>query len=64
MIKGDYYYLEDGDIIQDGDEMDISNYKDEETKWVKATCIGSKAPNPCYPAHTIFRRKKYKSECE
>lgn len=49
-----YYYLKKGDIIKEGDEVDIGNWPDE--KWQKANQIGSEAPDPQYPAHRTYRR--------
>lgn len=53
-----YYYLKKGEIIKDGDEVDVCNdgWRDN-PKWVKATCIGSKAPAPQYPSHRKYRRR-------
>jgi len=52
-----YYYLKKGDIIQDGDEVDMcrDGWRDEPI-WVKATRVGEKAPDPRYPSHRIYRR--------
>ena len=47
-----YRQLEAGEIIQPGDEVDISN------KWQHTKCTGELAPNPEYPAHRIYRRLK------
>jgi hypothetical protein len=55
MGNEEYYYLKKGEIIQEDDEVDIGNWPDE--KWVKATQIGSEAPDPQYPAHRVYRRK-------
>ena len=52
----EYRILQDGEIIQDGDEVDISQHLNEEPVWVKTTCAGQKAPNPLYPAHRVYRR--------
>ena len=54
-----YYYLESGDLIKEGDEIDACNdgWRDK-AKWKVATnCIGQKAPNPRYPSHRKYRRK-------
>ena len=57
-IKDGYYYLKEGDIIREGDEVDICNdgYRDD-PKWVKTGCAGEKAPNPNYISHRQYRRK-------
>ena len=52
-----YRILNEGEIIQEGDEVDASRKWDDEAKWVPATLIGHTAPNPHYPAHRIYRRK-------
>lgn len=52
-----YYYLKKDEIIKQGDEVEISNSFNDPAKWVKATLIGGKAPDPMYPAHSIYRRK-------
>jgi hypothetical protein len=52
-----YKYLNSGETILEGDEVDMCNdgWK-EEPKWVRATCIGEKAPDPQYPSHRQYRR--------
>jgi len=52
----DYRILQEGEIIQEDDEVDISQHLNEEPVWVKTTCVGQKAPNPLYPAHRVYRR--------
>lgn len=52
----EYRILQEGEIIQEGDEVDISQHLNEEPVWVKTTCAGQKAPNPLYPAHRVYRR--------
>ena len=58
-MKEKYYYLKKGDIIQEGDEVDMcaDGWRDE-PKWVKAISIGERAPDPSYPSHRIYRRKR------
>ncbi len=51
-----YYYLKEGDIIQENDEVEMSNSIKDGPKWQKTNCIGQKAPNPNYPAHRRYRR--------
>lgn len=51
-----YKHLEHGDVIRSGDEVDVSNYGDDETKWEPAKMIGQQAPDPKYPAHRRYRR--------
>jgi hypothetical protein len=52
-----YRQLEEGEIIQPGDQVDASNdgWRDE-PRWEPATCIGQPAPDPKYPAHRRYRR--------
>ena len=52
-----YYYLKKGDIIKKGDEVDMcrDGWRDK-SKWVKAKCLGEKAPDPVYPSHRRYRR--------
>ena len=51
-----YRQLEKGEIIQPGDEVEVSNSIHDEAKWVPAKNIGQKAPDPTFPAHRIYRR--------
>jgi len=51
-----YYYLKEGDTIQDGDEVEMSNDIHAVAKWVPANCIGQKAHDPNYPSHRMYRR--------
>lgn len=52
-----YYYLKKGEIIQEGDEVEMSNKYNEDAKWVKAEhCIGDPAPDPQFMAHRQYRR--------
>ena len=53
----EYRELKKGEIIQKGDEVEISNSWNDDAKWVQATCVGEKAPDPQYPAHRLYRRK-------
>ena len=53
----EYRILQEGEIIQEGDEVDISQHLNEEPVWVKTTCAGQTAPNPLYPAHRVYRRR-------
>jgi len=57
-MKNKYRYLKKNEIIQEGDEVDIcaDGWRDDPV-WVKTTCVGDKAPDPCYPSHRIYRRK-------
>lgn len=52
-----YRQLEEGEIIQPGDQVDASNdgWRDE-PRWEPTTCIGQPAPNPLYPSHRRYRR--------
>ena len=58
--KDGYYYLQDGDLVRDGDEYDAcaDAWKDwPDWKPVLQTMIGGRAPDPQYIAHTKFRRQ-------
>lgn len=53
-----YRMLEDGEIVQAGDEVDAcrDGWRDE-PKWEPAiNSVGHPAPNPAYPSHRRFRR--------
>ena len=52
-----YYYLKKGEIVQDGDEVEMSA-KFRPPKWVKASAhsIGTPAPDPQFMAHRVYRR--------
>ena len=53
----EYRPLKHGEIIQEGDEVDsCANPMKDDARWVPATCIGEKAPDPSYPAHRQYRR--------
>lgn len=52
-----YHYLIKNEIILDGDEVDISNYSDDNYSWSKTNLIGSKAPDPKFPGHRLYRRE-------
>lgn len=56
MATEKYYYLKEGEIIKDGDEVEVSQKYNDDPKWVKATCIGQKAPDPKYMSHRKYRR--------
>lgn len=52
-----YYYLKHGEIIQEGDECEVSNSIHDPAKWVPAgRTVGTAAPDPSYPAHRKYRR--------
>lgn len=54
-----YYYLKKGEIIEPGDEIEISNdgWRGAPV-WVKADrTIGQPAPDPDYVSHRKYRRK-------
>ena len=57
IMEDGFYYLKEGEVVQEGDEVEVSNNYNDPPKWVKATCIGTKAPNPHFIAHRIYRRK-------
>lgn len=52
-----YYYLKHGEIVQEGDECEVSaNWNDDE-KWVSAAhTVGQPAPDPQFIAHRRYRR--------
>jgi hypothetical protein len=50
-----YRYLEPGEIVQEGDECEVSNSIHDPEKWQPARCVGSPAPSRA-PAHRIYRR--------
>ena len=52
-----YYYLKEGEIIQEGDECDVSAKWNDDPKWVPAAhTVGTPATNPQYMAHRVYRR--------
>lgn len=53
----EYRILEEGEIIQEGDEVEVSEKWNDEFRWVPAKQIGKPAPNPHYPAHRVYRRR-------
>jgi hypothetical protein len=57
MKEGKYYYLKEGDIIKEGDEVEMSEGLNAPVKWVKTKCVGQKAPSPLYISHRKYRRK-------
>lgn len=58
MWDDNYRMLEKGEIIQVGDEALMPD--DEDAIWLPARNLnGRKASSPLYPAHVIYRRKKY-----
>ena len=61
MTNKGYRVLENGEIIQEGDEYDASiNPMKDAIDWrpVEVSRIGEIAPDPQFPAHTLFRRIK------
>jgi hypothetical protein len=59
MWNKNYIQLKKGEIIKEGDEVgNISYNEDGSMKWEKATCIGSKAPDPQFTSHRWYRRLK------
>ena len=57
-ITSDYYYLKKGEIVQDGDEVEMSAKYNDPPLWAKASVhsIGTPAPDPQFMAHRIYRR--------
>ena len=53
-----YYYLKKGEIVQEGDEVEMSAKYNDPAKWVKASkhSIGTPAPDPQFMAHRVYRR--------
>lgn len=53
-----YRLLEKGEIIQQGDEYDScrDGWRDPPRWQPVVTLIGHPAPDPQYPAHTLYRR--------
>lgn len=54
-----YYYLKKGEEIKEGDECEVSNWNSSELEWQKAqhgVDIGTKAPDPQYSCHRMYRR--------
>ena len=60
-----YRILRNGELIQDGDEVDASRGPCDDAKWmpVGERMIGKPAPDPRYPSHRIYRRPDPES-CE
>jgi hypothetical protein len=58
-LRGEYLYLEKGDIIQAGDEVEMSNGWHDEPRWQTTTLgnVGAEAPDPSYVSHRKYRRK-------
>ncbi len=57
MAEKKYYYLKTGEIIQAGDECEISAKWNDPPKWVPAVhTVGQKAPDPAYISHRKYRR--------
>jgi len=52
-----YHYLKKGEIIKDGDEVDMCNGWDDEPVWELTNCAGDIAPDPQYLAHRKYRRE-------
>lgn len=53
-----YYYLKEGEIVEEGDEVEMSASWKDPAKWVKTNCAGHEAPNPHFTAHRKYRRLK------
>lgn len=52
-----YYYLKEGEIVQEGDEVEMSNGGNNPEKWVTAVnSVGHPAPDPGFVSHRKFRR--------
>jgi len=58
-MEKEYYYLKEGEIIQEGDEVEVSAKWNDPPKWVPAgITVGQKAPDPAYISHRKYRRLK------
>lgn len=59
MSEPKYRILRAGEIIQDGDECDASNdpWHGVPAWQTVENTIGQPAPDPAYPAHTLYRRR-------
>lgn len=56
-IRGEFYMLKEGEIIQEGDEVEMSNTIHDPAKWEPAeNTVGLKAPDPAYVSHRKYRR--------
>ena len=53
-----YRMLVKGEIIQDGDEVEVSNGWKDDSEWRITLCAGEEAPDPMFPAHRRYRRIK------
>jgi len=54
---GFYYYLKEGEIVQEGDECEVSANWNDPPKWVPAgRTVGTPAPDPSYISHRKYRR--------
>ncbi len=52
-----YRFLEKGEIIQEGDEVDGCNNPMKDIPiWRSTLCVGEPAPDPTYIAHRLYRR--------
>ena len=52
-----YYFLKEGEVIREGDEVEVSANYNDPAKWIKSkNCIGGKAPNPNFISHRKYRR--------
>lgn len=56
-IRVEYRYLKAGEIIEDGDEVEMSNTIHDPATWVPAAnTVGQEAPDPAYVSHRKYRR--------
>lgn len=55
-MENKYYYLKKGEIVQEGDEVEVSAKYNDNAKWVPATQIGCEAPDPSFMSHRKYRR--------
>lgn len=58
----EYYYLKHGEVVKDGDEVEMSNSWKDPAKWVRVVAsVGETAPDPSFPAHRKYRRRVVKA---
>lgn len=55
--KEGYYYLEKGEVIKEGDEVEVSSKYNDSARWQPTKCAGGLAPDPEIMSHRIYRRK-------
>jgi hypothetical protein len=57
-FKNRYRYLQEGEIVEPGDEVKMSAKYNDPPNWVPAVnTVGTPAPNPNFMAHRVYRRQ-------